>query len=800
MLIALLVALIPTTIGALLSAIGIAGMDRLVQRNVLAMSGRAVEASGDVDVLLLDKTGTITLGNRQAAEFLPVDGVDERELAEVAQLASLADETPEGRSIVVLAKERFGLRERELGEHEFVPFSATTRMSGVEHERHDRPQGRRRRGQAVHRGAGRPRSDELDRIVQGVAEQGGTPLVVSKDNFALGVVHLKDIVKGGMRERFDELRKMGIRTVMITGDNRVTAAVIAQEAGVDDFLAEATPEAKMALIKEEQAKGRMVAMTGDGTNDAPALAQADVGVAMNTGTTAAKEAGNMVDLDSNPTKLIEIVEVGKQLLITRGALTTFSIANDVAKYFAILPAMFAFTYATKPGERGPLDSLNVMQLGDPEERDPLRDHLQRTDHPRARPAGAQGRQVPRDRRDGAPAPQPVDLRPRRHDPAVHRDQADRPRRAQPARRIGPVACAATTGSCSEWPPASARPTGCCRRADRRTPRDGTSSSATSSRTTGPETAALAEGSSRCRTCAPATAASTLEEMDVDAVIRRAPELALIDELAHTNLPEARNEKRWQDIDEVLAAGIDVISTVNIQHLESLNDSIAELTEVRVRETFPDSVLERRDEVVLVDLTPEALQQRLRAGKVYPPDRVETALDNFFRTDRLSALRELALREVAEDVGARRQSVVLDPLSAQAVAERVLALVTPEPRSQRILRRAWRSAERLGAPLDALWVHRPGRELDARGAGAARRAAPARGRPRRALPRGGGRRPRRDGEARRPRARLDLRPRRHARREPAARDPARLARLGARPEPPGRRHPRRREPRRPRGAA
>jgi K+-transporting ATPase ATPase B chain len=364
-LIALLVALIPTTIGALLSAIGIAGMDRLVQRNVLAMSGRAVEASGDVDVLLLDKTGTITLGNRQATEFLPVDGVPERELAEVAQLASLADETPEGRSIVVLAKERFGLREQTLGEHEFVPFSATTRMSGVNL---NGTMIRKGAGDAVKRfiaeqGGSPP--PELDRLVQEVAEVGGTPLVVARDNWALGVVHLKDVVKGGMNERFDELRRMGIRTVMITGDNRVTAAVIAHEAGVDDFLAEATPEAKMALIKEEQSRGRMVAMTGDGTNDAPALAQADVGVAMNTGTSAAKEAGNMVDLDSNPTKLIEIVEVGKQLLITRGALTTFSIANDVAKYFAILPAMFAFTYAQKPGQRGPLNSLNIMQLGDP---------------------------------------------------------------------------------------------------------------------------------------------------------------------------------------------------------------------------------------------------------------------------------------------------------------------------------------------------------------------------------------------------------------------------------------------------
>jgi len=366
-LIALLVALIPTTIGALLSAIGIAGMDRLVQRNVLAMSGRAVEASGDVDVLLLDKTGTITLGNRQAAEFITVDGVTPLELAEIAQLASLADETPEGRSIVVLAKEQYGMRGRELADHgaTFVPFSATTRMSGVDID------GKRlRKGAAdaikrfVEEQGGRP-PVQLDEAVNRVARAGGTPLVVAQDNWVLGVVHLKDIVKGGMRERFDELRRMGIRTVMITGDNPVTAAVIAEEAGVDDFLAEATPEAKMALIKEEQAKGRLVAMTGDGTNDAPALAQADVGVAMNTGTSAAKEAGNMVDLDSNPTKLIEIVEVGKQLLITRGALTTFSIANDLAKYFAILPAIFAFTYASRPGARGPLNTLNVMHLGDP---------------------------------------------------------------------------------------------------------------------------------------------------------------------------------------------------------------------------------------------------------------------------------------------------------------------------------------------------------------------------------------------------------------------------------------------------
>jgi K+-transporting ATPase ATPase B chain len=364
-LIALLVALIPTTIGALLSAIGIAGMDRLVQRNVLAMSGRAVEASGDVDVLLLDKTGTITLGNRQAAEFLPLSGVEELDLAQAAQLASLADETPEGRSIVILAKERFGLREQELGEHVFVPFSASTRMSGVDLDGRSLRKGAAEAVKEFVADNGGRVPDELDTLVLGVAQSGGTPLVVAQDNWALGVVHLKDIVKGGMTERFDELRRMGIRTVMITGDNPVTAAVIARESGVDDFLAEATPERKLELIREEQARGRMVAMTGDGTNDAPALAQSDVGVAMNTGTTAAKEAGNMVDLDSNPTKLIEIVEVGKQLLITRGALTTFSIANDVAKYFAIIPAIFAFTYASTPGARGPLDALNVMNLGTP---------------------------------------------------------------------------------------------------------------------------------------------------------------------------------------------------------------------------------------------------------------------------------------------------------------------------------------------------------------------------------------------------------------------------------------------------
>ncbi len=365
-LIALLVALIPTTIGALLSAIGVAGMDRLVRRNVLALSGRAVESSGDVDVLLLDKTGTITLGNRQAADFVPMPGVPEAELAEAAQMASLADETPEGRSIVVLAKQ-YGLREHEFGPSEarFVPFTAETRMSGVD------VNGTRLRkgaGDAVIawvRDAGGDAPPELAAATDRISREGGTPLAVARNNHVLGVVYLKDTVKEGMRQRFDQLRAMGIRTVMITGDNRLTAAKIANEAGVDDFLAEATPERKLELIKEQQADGRMVAMTGDGTNDAPALAQADVGVAMNTGTQAAREAGNMVDLDSNPTKLIEIVEVGKQLLITRGALTTFSIANDVAKYFAILPAIFAATYAAHGHATGPLDTLNLMQLGSP---------------------------------------------------------------------------------------------------------------------------------------------------------------------------------------------------------------------------------------------------------------------------------------------------------------------------------------------------------------------------------------------------------------------------------------------------
>ena len=359
-LVSLLVCLIPTTIGGLLSAIGIAGMDRMIQRNVIAMSGRAVEASGDVDVLLLDKTGTITLGNRQATMFYPCPNVIEADLANAAQLASLADETPEGRSIVVLAKEKYGLRGREVGHLNplFIPFSAQTRMSGVDLD-----------GRQIRKGApeaitkyvaerGNAVPPEIQQCVMEISNGGGTPLLVAENGRALGVIALTDVVKGGMRERFDHLRAMGIRTMMITGDNPLTAAAIARQAGVDDFLAEARPEDKMALIRREQAKGKLVAMTGDGTNDAPALAQADVGVAMNTGTQAAKEAGNMVDLDSNPTKLIEIVEIGKQLLITRGALTTFSVANDVAKYFAIIPAMFARVFPE-------LNAINVMRLGTP---------------------------------------------------------------------------------------------------------------------------------------------------------------------------------------------------------------------------------------------------------------------------------------------------------------------------------------------------------------------------------------------------------------------------------------------------
>ena len=381
-LVALFVTLIPTTIGALLSAIGIAGMDRLVRFNVLAVSGRSVEAAGDVDTLLLDKTGTITLGNRQATEFKPLRGITEQELADAAQLASLADETPEGRSIVVLAKEKYGIRGRDLAElrANFIPFTAQSRMSGVEvgaswvrkgavdsivRFLDTTPIVTGATARALQPALSPEVTREVTAIADAVAKSGGTPLAVAKDGRLLGVIHLKDIVKGGIRERFAELRRMGIRTIMITGDNPTTAAAIAAEAGVDDFLAQATPEDKLKLIRDEQTKGKLVAMCGDGTNDAPALAQADVGVAMNTGTQAAREAGNMVDLDSNPTKLIEIVEIGKQLLMTRGALT-FSIANDVAKYFAIIPAMFAGLYAAQGATSGPLQALNIMNLTSPQ--------------------------------------------------------------------------------------------------------------------------------------------------------------------------------------------------------------------------------------------------------------------------------------------------------------------------------------------------------------------------------------------------------------------------------------------------
>jgi K+-transporting ATPase ATPase B chain len=364
-LIALLICLIPTTIGGLLSAIGIAGMDRLIQRNVIAMSGRAVEAAGDVDVLMLDKTGTITLGNRQAVAFVPVNGVKMANLAEAAQLASLVDETPEGRSIVVLAKEMYGLRGQTMGASQkapggmhFIPFTAQTRISGVDFNGTQIRKGAPDTMTALIEAKGNRIPADLLPAVESIANSGGTPLVVAKNGEALGVIHLKDIVKGGIKERFAQLRKMGIKTVMITGDNPLTAAAIAAEAGVDDFLAQATPEAKLKLIREYQAGGRLVAMTGDGTNDAPALAQADVAVAMNTGTQPAREAANMIDLDSNPTKLIEIVEIGKQLLMTRGSLTTFSIANDVSKYFAIIPAAFASTYPI-------LEKLNFMNLTSP---------------------------------------------------------------------------------------------------------------------------------------------------------------------------------------------------------------------------------------------------------------------------------------------------------------------------------------------------------------------------------------------------------------------------------------------------
>ncbi len=550
------------------------------------------------------------------------------------------------------------------------------------------------------------------------------------------MVYLKDTIKEGMKARFDQLRAMGIKTVMVTGDNRLTAAKIAEESGVDDFLAEATPERKLALIREQQQDGRLVAMTGDGTNDAPALAQADVGVAMNTGTQAAREAGNMVDLDSNPTKLIEIVEVGKQLLITRGALTTFSIANDVAKYFAILPAMFISTYAATSGRQGPAARAQHHGPRHAPQRDRLGDHLQRDRDPAADPAVAARRALPADRRQRAAAAQPVDLRPRRDHRAVHRHQADRPDRAQPARRVSDERVA--TGACA------ARLQ--CVAADQSRGRlkvfigmaagvgktyrmllEGHAELEAGHdvvigllETHGrDETARVADGLPIVpRRRVELSRARRSKRWTCPAILRRAPELCLIDELAHTNVPGAEHAKRYEDIEAVLAAGIDVLSTLNVQHLESLNDHITELSGIRVRETIPDAILGRADEVVLIDLTPEALLDRLRAGKVYPPERIDAALNNFFKIENLAALREVALRQVAEEVGRQapdhraRRLARGEPRRgcAQAVGERLLALVEPYPGAQRLVRRAWRSAQRLGAELDLLWVRAPGKRL------------------------------------------------------------------------------------------
>ncbi len=537
--------------------------------------------------------------------------------------------------------------------------------------------------QFVESKGGRPPA-ELQEQLDLIGREGGTPLAVCRDNHVLGVVYLKDIVKEGMQARFDELRRMGISTVMVTGDNRLTAAKIAEESGVDDFLPEATPEQKLELIRTHQGEGRMVAMAGDGTNDAPALAQSDVGVAMNTGTQAAREAGNMVDLDSNPTKLIEIVEIGKQLLITRGALTTFSIANDVAKYFAILPAIFAFTYAIASRRKGAARRAQHHEPRHAALGDPLGDRLQRADNPAAGPARPARRPLPSDRRHGAAAAQHADLRPGWPDRALHRNQAARPHHPQPAgsltctpprqrrttRPQAPPRDEGTTRSSSGWPPASARPTGCCRKA-------------TPSRTRGsdvaigymephkrPETSALAEGLETIPRRRVTYRDTELEEMDLPGVLARAPELALIDELAHTNAAGLEHEKRYEDVKDVLEAGIDVFSTVNVQHLESLNDQVAELTGTRVRETIPDAVLGAADEVVLIDLTPEALISRLRAGKIYPGENIEAALNNFFTVENLLALREVALRQVAQEVEAKRL-VVEEPLGTreERVADR-----------------------------------------------------------------------------------------------------------------------------------
>ena len=620
---------------------------------------------------------------------------------------------------------------------EFVPFTAQTRMSGVNLDgRHLR----KGAGDAVIKfvtdEGGRPPA-ELQPVLDRIGREGGTPLAVARDSQVMGVIYLKDTIKEGMRERFDHLRAMGIRTIMITGDNRLTAAKIAEESGVDDFLAEATPEKKLELIKEQQATGRMVAMTGDGTNDAPALAQADVGVAMNTGTQAAREAGNMVDLDSNPTKLIEIVEVGKQLLITRGALTTFSIANDVAKYFAILPAIFATTWATQPGGKSPLHVLNVLHLGTPQSAIISAIIFNAIVIPLLIPLALAGRSVPADRRERAAAAQPLDLRARRADRPVHRHQADRPDRPQSLRGVMPP-CPRRTHT----PPldvhqsrghhkiflgmaAGVGKTYQMLREGQAEAENGRDVVIGYLEPHGRvETVAQAEGLETVPRRRVAYRDSVLEEMDLPALIRRQPELALIDELAHTNAPGLEHPKRYEDVEDVLAAGIDVFSTVNVQHLESLNDQVAELTGIRVRETVPDAVIGEADEVVLIDITPQSLIERLLAGKVYPPSacRPRSTTSSRSRTSprcarsrsgrsprrsRPSASRLIGRRPRARS-GRPGDERLIDTAAPGAVGERLLALITLDAKSQRVVRRAWRSAQRLGAELDVLWVadHEP----------------------------------------------------------------------------------------------
>ena len=572
-LVALLVCLIPTTIGALISAIGIAGMDRLVQHNVLAMSGRSVEAAGDVDTLLLDKTGTITLGNRQAVAFIPAPGVTEQALADAAQLASLADETPEGRSIVVLAK-KFNIRARELSSKDvvLVPFSAQTRMSGITIEGRDIRKGAADAIEKWVQAGGSTMPADLIAVVEKISRAGGTPLVVAENGRALGAVQLKDIVKGGIRERFDHLRAMGIKTVMITGDNPLTAAAIASEAGVDDFMAQATPEDKLKLIRKEQANGRMVAMTGDGTNDAPALAQADVGVAMNSGTSAAKEAGNMVDLDSNPTKLIEIVEIGKQLLMTRGALTTFSIANDVAKYFAIIPAMFILALPQ-------LAPLNIMRLATPESAILSAVIFNAADHHRVDSTRAARHPVPAARRRRDSSPEHADLRGRWVIAAVHRHQGDRraARGAQMAvttrpdpeallRQIKAAEREASAGRLKIFLGYASGVGKSFRLFDegrRRRERGEDVIVAAVQDDMPPEVAEIVRGLEQV----PTEDIGGVHVIDVPRVLSRKPQVCLIDGLAYDNPPGSRHPRRSDDVQELVDAGISVITTLNLEYVE-----------------------------------------------------------------------------------------------------------------------------------------------------------------------------------------------------------------------------------------